>query len=474
MLDFPILRYNKAILETLGELIAYPTMKGEGQLNMPYGKHVFRALLYLLDKAERMDLETLNMFGHMGCVSYGSGEETVAILCHIDVVPPGDGWNTDPFHAEIKDGRIYGRGAVDNKGPAVAALYALAALKENCVTLNKKVMVIFGCDEESGWADIDFYKAHYPEPDYVITPDAFFPIVNREKGLLHMRLSAPAGDAPGSAPTIRSIRAGSRPNIVPNHAECTLGRAPVEVISRMAQLADEKMPAQLSVVPEGENACRIVCQGKAAHGSHPEEGVNALAYLIAFLNTLPLADGPAERFVYALAERIGTEYDGAMLGIAAEDAYCGPLTVNLGAIEMEGGEISAKVDIRFPMSLEMEDVYEKAAACFAEKGIAAGKLHAQPPHYVPEDSELVAALQEVYAECFGEEARCMPCAGATYARAFKNSVAFGPVPAERPSVEHGPNEYIEIDDLVKLAEALACAIVRLAAAPEENQEIFLS
>ena len=469
MLKIPMKKYKNDMLETLSRLIAIPSVKGEAELNMPYGRNVFRALMMMLDRAERLDLESVNLFGHMGYATYGSGSETFAILTHLDVVPAGEGWETDPFQAVIKDGRIYGRGAVDDKGAAVAALYALHAVKNSCISLNKQVKVFFGCDEESGWGDIDYYKAHYPELDYVISPDAFFPIINREKGTLHIRLFRACGVSE-SGTAILSLQSGSRPNIVPNKARCTL-LAPRETIAQMAEVFGEGLPASLRV--EGEDGrVEVYCEGKAAHGAHPELGVNALCYLLAFLNILPLSDGAAEQFTYALASKVGLEIDGRTLGIAGSDELSGALSVNLGAMELREDGMEAKLDIRFPISMNTAEIFSKVRDVFAPLGIEAEILHAMEPHYVDENTPFIQSLKRVYEDQFGEEAECCCCAGATYARAFKNSVAFGPVPKDRPDVEHGPNEYMQIDDIVKLAEVIAAAIVEVATDPKDREDIF--
>lgn len=463
MIDFPMVKYKKNMIEILSGLINIPSIKGEPKLNMPYGKDVFRALMFMLDEAERMDLVTCNLFGQMGYVEYGSGDEIVAILTHVDVVPAGEGWDTDPFEAVEKDGKIYGRGAVDDKGPAAAALIALYALKENCVSLDKKVRVYFGCDEESGWGDIDFYKENYPDPDYVLSPDSSFPIVNREKGLLHLKISRPIGPM-GS---IVSVDCGTRTNIVPNKAECVV-KGDLATMQRAAGGVSGKFTLSLA-----EEGVHILSQGKAAHGSHPDEGENALVALIKLLQKLPLEEGGIESFLAILDKLVGERIDGRDLGIQCEDDLSGPLTVNLATLKLEDGNISATMDIRFPISKTVDEIYQAAKKVLDEYDLRSEKVHFLEPHHVDEDNEFIKALKEVYEEHFGEKAQCLCCAGATYARAFQNSVAFGPVPRERPCVEHGPNEYILIEDLVKLAEVLAAAVIRLAAAPEKKQEKFL-
>lgn len=457
----PMQKYREQMLDILEKLIAIPSVKQPPQLNMPYGKPVFEALMFMLDAAEHMDLESVNLFGHMGYASYGEGKETLALLTHLDVVPPGEGWDTDPFTAVRKDGRIYGRGAVDDKGAAVASLFALHAVKENCITLNKQVRVMFGCDEESGWQDIDFFKANYPEPDALISPDAGFPIINREKGLQHLQLELPAKPAEDGI-AICSLQAGTRPNIVPNRAECVL-RCKGEALASLVALFNEESPAKIAVEERSAGEVALVCTGKAAHGCHPDQGVNALAYLIAFLNTLPLADGGYEKMVYALAQTVGLDYTGALLGVACEDALSGALTVNLGVMETREDSVVARLDVRSPISVDIDELFDRIKARFAPLGVTVSRTHCLRAHHVPEDAPLVAALKKVYEQCFGEPPVCHCSAGATYARAFKNGVAFGPAPLEKDCREHGPNEFMDIDDIVNLAQALADAIIELAA-----------
>lgn len=462
MIDFPMIKYKKNMTELLSSLIHIPSVKGEPKLNMPYGKDVFRALMFMLDEAERMDLVTCNLFGQMGYVEYGSGDEVLAILTHLDVVPAGEGWETDPFTAVEKDGKIYGRGAVDDKGPAVAALIALYALKENCVSLGKRVRVFFGCDEESGWGDIDFYKENYPDPEYVISPDASFPIINREKGVLHLRVTMPLEGAPGS---IVWADCGTRTNIVPNKAECT-----VKCSVAAAQKAAARTNGTFELEETEWKGVRILSKGKAAHGSHPAEGKNALVAMIKLLKRMDLVQGGIERFLFLLDKLVGERIDGRDLGIKCSDDLSGELTVNLATLKVSKDSISATMDIRFPISKTVDQIYEKVRQTLEKYGLRSEKAHCLEPHYVDEENSFIKALKEAYEECFQQKAECLCCAGATYARAFQNSVAFGPVPKERPSVEHGPNEYIMVDDLVKLAEALATAIVKLAGTPEGKQE----
>ena len=167
-------------------------------------------------------------------------------------------------------------------------------------------------------------------------------------------------------------------------------------------------------------------------------------------------------FVKKLGRLIGLETDGRTLGIAAGDEMSGDLTVNLGVIHLTEDGIHAIADYRLPICVDMDDIYEQVCKKLSEYSITCEMGQHQPSHYVPEESDIIVALKEVYEDSFGEPAECVCCSGATYARAFKNSVAFGPVPKERANVEHGPDEYIEIDDIIKLSEVIASAIMRIA------------
>lgn len=451
MIMIPVEKYEKQMLGDLLELMRFESVKAEGKPGMPYGEECFRALEFMLNRAKSMGFEVKNLEGHMGVVYYGDGEETLAILSHLDVVPAGEGWETNPFEPVVKDGKIIGRGAVDDKGGAISSLYALYAVKEAGIKLNKKIKLFFGCDEESGWGDIDYFKAHYPDPEYVITPDAGFPMINREKGLLHILLKA-RGESAG---VIKNICSGSRPNIVPNKAKCVL--AGVYDINEK-----DALPAKLTVNVKNKET-ELFCEGKASHGSHPEEGINALMYLLKAVKGAGL-DGrnAADRIASCLIKLIGNEIDGASLGIKQKDELVGELTVNVGAMEGDALCACAKIDIRTPIETDLEELFNTLKYKFAIYGIECENMHMQNSHYVDENSFIVRKLKEAYEICFNEKCECLPCAGATYARAFKTGVAFGPCAIDADRGEHGPNEFIYVEELDKLARALFTAMVKAA------------
>ena len=457
MLDFSFEPYRHEMIEVLKNFLKIESVKSASQPNMPYGKGIFDALMFVQSTAERMDLECVNLFGHMAYVDYGDGDEMLGILTHIDVVPKGEGWTMDAFGGIEKDGKIFGRGAIDNKGPSIAALYALKALSDNCVQLNKKVRLIFGADEESGWADMDFYKQHEPSPDIAFSPDGEYPVINAEKGLLHVELSMQA-DEQQSGIFVKSFTAGTRINVVPNKAECLLS-APFAIIQKSLENYSCPLNAQLTCEDAGDGFVRILAAGKSAHGSRPEKGINAAASLLHYLGTLALSPGSIGQAVYTLASKIGTYYNGEPVELNLEDEVSGKLTFNLGTLNIKDGVLTAGIDIRYPISFRRSLIEEKLNKHFDAFQIRVP--HSLDAHFVPEDSALITKLKEAYTEITGEKAYCISIGGATYARAFENAVTFGPLFPGEPGVEHGPDEYIEIDTLMKNAQIIANAIIKI-------------
>lgn len=458
MLDFSFEPYRQEMVEVLKSFLKIESVKSESLPNMPYGKGIFDALMFVQSTAESMDLDCVNLFGHLAYVDYGDGEEMLGIMTHIDVVPEGDGWTMPAFEGVEKDGRVYGRGAIDDKGPCIAALYAIKALSDNCVQLNKKVRLIFGADEESGWADMDFYKKHEPLPDIAFSPDGEYPVINAEKGLMHMVLKMQDPE-PGGPLGVAFMDAGTRINVVPNKAQCRI-HAPFATIQKSLKSYRCPIGASFRASDDGGGFVTITVTGKSAHGSRPEQGVNAAAAMVQYLGTLPFSPGKTTDAVYALASKIGTCYHGEPAELDLEDDISGRLTFNLGTLSLNDGVLKAGVDIRYPISSSKQIVEEKLQKHFGALFEIVCQ-HSLDSHFVSEDSPLITALKQAYTEVTGEEAYCISIGGATYARAFENAVTFGALFPGQPNVEHGPDEYIEVESLIKNAEIIANAIIKL-------------
>ena len=423
--------YKNDMIKSVKELISIPSVKGEPLEGKPFGKEIDRALRYTLELGHKLGFSTGNVDGYAGYIEFGRGEETFGILAHLDVVPEGGDWTYPPFGGEIHDGKIYGRGAIDDKGPALAALYAMKAVMDAGVPVNKKVRLILGTDEESGWADMDYYFKDQPMPDFGTTPDAGYPVIHAEKGVAHIDLEKEFGDG-GKDSFISSINGGSRANMVPDF--CT------------------------GILKDGES---LSTDGVSAHGSMPEKGVNAISKMLKDLADRGLGDNPVDRFIADLHNLIGFDTTGESLGINFSDDVSGSLTLNLGIIHIDGESGKAVLDIRYPVTYSHEQVLGGIQKALEGTGIDAKILSGHLPLHVPKDHFLVQTLNKVYKEQTGQEFEPVAIGGGTYARALKTGVAFGPGFPGNAMLGHQKDEYIEIEDLILNAKIYAHAIAEL-------------
>lgn len=453
---------QEAMIKTLQELIAIPSVKGGPvTVGAPFGPEIARALAYVLAWGEQHGFTAKNLSGYAGHLEFGSGEKTVGVLVHLDVVPAGEGWSHPPFSGTVADGKIYGRGAVDDKGPAVAAMYALKALKESGVQLGKKIRIIFGCDEESGWRCMDHYFKHEKKPDYGFTPDAMFPLINSEKGQMALVFEG-EGKTEGEGVILQSITGGTRRNVVPERAEAVLVFPDEASLCRgkAALLAQKINGLNLTDLPE-KNQLRIVAHGVSAHGSTPEQGENAISKLALALTPIEGKGGSWESIRF-IRDCFGQGTDGSGLGIACRDEVSGALSINLGVIRTEGEKIRMEVDIRSPRSADHRQMKEKIADQLSRYGLKITESSTMPPHYLPEDNWLVQVLLGVYREETGDLTKPVATGGRTYAVTLGNGVAFGPVFPGQPETAHQKDEYFAIKDMITCARIYGKALYTLA------------
>ena len=444
--------HRDELLEHLASLIRIPSVEGAPAPGAPFGREVARCLEKMLTLCERLGLRTGSMDGRVGWCEYGAGEEMIAVLAHLDVVPAGEGWTeAAPFAGEVKNGRVYGRGAMDDKGPAVAAVYALAALRDAGFVPARRIRILFGTNEETGCQDMAWYRAHGGEmPVMGFTPDGEYPLINGEKGIFtctYARRLAPSG-----AYRLTRFEGGTASNVVPAYAAAELA-CPAEAAARIAQ-------DKVTVTPI-EGGIRVEAQGVSAHGSTPEQGENAIGRLAAALSQLPLEGDLADCMAF-LAGRIGMETRGESLGLAMRDEVSGELTVNLGTAAFADDTLSLSFSIRYPVTKTKDDVYPRLTRAFALGGFAETALHHDAALYLPPESELVRRLLAVYEAATGEKAAPKCIGGGTYAKSIPNLLAFGPIFPGDVVREHQPDEYMEVDRLLQNAGIIAAAMAALA------------
>ena len=460
-IDALVMSMKDQLVEDMKRWIAVPSVQGPAEENAPFGKENRRMLDLALEDAKKYGFEVRDVDGYAGDISFGQGEQTMGMLCHLDVVPAGDGWTHDPWGAEIVDNKIYGRGTMDDKGPALCALYAMRAVKDAGVPLKDGVRLILGCDEETGMSDMRYYAKKYKMPDYGFSPDAEFPVINIEKGGLGLLISKYTGGEGDAEIAVESLYAGVRPNVVPGVAKAVLKvRDPEGFKAAVEKVAQEKGFRLTTEEEDGRIA--LIAEGESAHASMPHLGKNAAGMLLIALKELG-AGGNSKDAIAALAEVLGMEYDGAKLGIKQEDELSGPLTCNLGILRYDGLNLTAQLDIRYPLCADEEKMCGAATMALSGAGLALTRLGGHTPHHVPAEHKVVKGLLKVYHEVTGLDAYAFAIGGGTYSRMMPNTVAFGlNFPGDTDTC-HMPDEFIDVDKMMLSVKIFAHAIATLAA-----------
>lgn len=449
-----VLAKKEDLLACLQENLRIPSVQGDAVEGAPYGLDVRRSLDHVLAAAERLGFPTENVDNHLGWCEYGSGEEMVAVLGHLDVVPAGDGWTFDPWGGEIRDGRIFGRGTMDDKGPSIAALFALAAIRDAGLPLKRRIRLLFGCNEETGSQDVKYYLAKGGEvPVMGFTPDGEYPVINGEKGIINATFSKTYSQEGGLK--LLSIHGGTAPNVVPAAACAKLGCSR-ELAARIARLKAPKVRYTAT-----EYGLFVEAEGVSAHGSTPGQGENAIGRLVQALDTLPF-EGETAAAIHFLAETLGMESDGKSAGISLHDQVSGGLTLNLGTLNADERKMTMKINYRYPVTKCYEDCAPAFDALLAKAGFVKDFEQHKAKLYIPEDSELVQTLLKVYTEHTGLEGSAKCIGGGTYAKMLPNIVAFGPIFPGDEVREHKPDEFIEIPKLLKNAQIIAAAMYEMA------------
>ena len=380
------------MIDTLQKWIRVPSVKGEAAPGAPFGKEVRSMLDMALADCEQMGFKTQNFDGYIAHADLGEGsdEDALAILAHLDVVPEGDGWKYPPYGAVIENGRMYGRGTSDDKGPAVAALYAMKAVKDVGIPLRRKVRLILGCDEESGWEDIAHYNKVATMPRMGFSPDASYPIINIEKGICRLELH---GVLSNEGLQVIAFNNGERPNVIPGRASALVAGDAATVAQAEAAAKKLDIPAEVQLTDKGVS---ITLTGISGHAAYPETARNANGEMLLLLRELGVQGD-----LRLLADKIGLDYKGEGLEISVSDGISGYLTCNLGIIRAGEGGVYATLDIRYPVMTNPDMIIKNVSASLP--GMRVEAMEVKEPHHVPAGSELVQNLLDAYHEVTGYE-----------------------------------------------------------------------
>ena len=450
--DQLIQQYLPDMERDLKTLVDIPSVEapavGEGA---PFGAEVQRALTEALAISEKLGLSVCDLDGYCGYADLrGETEAQVGVLGHLDVVPadPAD-WSHPPYCCETVDDRIYGRGTLDDKGPMIAALYGAKALREADIPLRKTVRFIFGCNEETGMACMEHYLKCCPPPECGFTPDAEWPLIVGEKGIMHHELSAAWEAAKDGARLVR-LSCGAAANVIPAKAEAVLLDY------------DGEIPETEGIrVSRSGNETHISALGTAAHASTPADGDNALKKLLGCLAGLSFGPAAAKEAVEKLARLAEDECYGTNFGVAGEDGLSRTTHAPTVCHFTETG-FTLICDMRFRLTDKAEKYLELLSALAAREGLTFTDLGHQEPLYLGADHPLAGKLLESYRDVTGHMADPIIIGGGTYAKVMPNFLAFGPEPYGEPPRAHQADEYITREELLSAARIYARAIARMA------------
>jgi len=424
---------REEMLNNLARLIKYNTVRTEALPGMPFGKANADCLSEALKIAEELGFETVNMDNYCGYAQMGSGKDLIGIFGHLDVVPAGDDWKTDPFTLTMDDTFAYGRGVGDDKGPLIAALYAMKLVRDSGIPLNKRIRLVFGCNEETGMECMEYYNAHGEQVTAGFTPDGDFPGIYGEKG--HCSLTAYSKNT-----TILSMNGGFVTNAVCNRCTTEIPKNAVNLA--LLDTALSETPLVKYSLTEGNDRIIIEAQGISAHAASPHLGVNAAGCTIWALQRAGMKDD----FVDFYMSHIGIDCDGSGIGCKIRDAY-GALTLNNGIVKTENGCISCTIDIRYPVTYTPVTL----KACMQpfledEKGYITINSIGDPLFY-PEDSQLVQALYQAYVEVTDDtENKPIVIGGGTYAKHIPGIIAFGNKFPNTDNHIHDANECMNLEE----------------------------
>jgi len=452
--------HRDGLLADLSRLVAIPSVRGEAEPGKPFGPGPAAALACAIDIARGHGLAVTDYDGYVACADLNGKPAVLDILGHLDVVDVGDGWDTDPFTAVLKDdGCLYGRGTDDDKGPVVAAMYAMLAVRELGLPQTANVRLIMGTDEESGSRDIAYYYRKTPPAPNTFSPDASFPVFNTEKGRYAPVFSQALTDR-GASPAVTAFSGGYRANVLPADASAHVrGLSAAEIGSVCAPLA-EKMGVRLTVSDTGDGA-DVSVTGCAAHASTPEEGINGITALLALLAALPLAPCGATETLRALAALFPHgDNEGRAIGIAMADELSGVLTLVLSILTLDEAGWRGEFDSRVPLCATEENC--RAAAEHALRGAGfsvSGVMVA--PHHTPADTPFVQTLLRSYERYTGRKGECLSMGGGTYVHDVPGGVAFGAGMPGFNSNLHGANERVDVEALLTASKIFAMVIAEM-------------
>lgn len=450
------------IINSTCEIINIPSvLEKSDNPSMPFGENCNKALEYILDLGKKLGFRTKNLDGYCGYIEFGNGDDLLGIIGHLDVVPSGDGWTYPPFEASIHNNKIYGRGAIDDKGPVIASLYAMKAVADN-LKVKKRIRLILGLNEENGWKCINYYKAHEEAPSIGFSPDANFPCIYAEKHILSVLIKQKHEIDDNIV--ITDLDYGNNAlNVVPKYCSCILRLS--DKINCQDFILDlknviRKYNYEIDIYIIDNHHVKLTSHGKQSHAAHPELGINAISRLsLVLYDILYIYDVKSPLFTM-FKNHIKDDYTGKFANLNFADET-GKLTLNVSKLYVKDNDLCTEFNLRVPASVKIEEIENRFNKILSNE-LSIEYLRLQPALYVSKDDYLVKTLCNIFNETTGLNEAPIAIGGGTYARAFENCISFG---MQMPGVEdmcHKADEFVDIDNLILSTKIYAKAIYELA------------
>ena len=460
-----VLEYENQMIDDLKGLLSIESVRDDSKASedAPVGPGPRQALDYMYELAERDGFSTHDVDHIAGRIEAGQGEDVLGILCHVDVVPAGDGWDSDPFDPVVTDDAIIARGTLDDKGPTIAAYYAVKILNDMNVDWKKRIHMIIGTDEESDWKCTDRYFQTEEMPTLGFAPDAEFPAIHGEKGITTFDLIQDQINEEVDEPDyeLLNFESGQRYNMVPDHAEARVlvKENMTDVIQNFEYFVEQNELQGESTVDSG--ILILTVEGKAVHGMDPSLGVNAGLYLLKFLSSLNL-DKSAKDFVEFNNRYLFDSHFGEKMGMKFHTDVMGDVTTNIGIIKYDNKEAGRYgVNLRYPQGFEFEEAVERFTNEIKDIGFSLELGKVQKPHYVDKDDPFVEKLVKAYRNQTGDMTEPYTIGGGTYARNLNKGVAFGAMFEDTEDLMHQKNEYMTKKQLINATSIYLEAIYAL-------------
>lgn len=461
---------QEEIIENLQNLIKIPsTYEKSLNPNEPFGENTKKALDYILNLGQKLGFSTKNIDGYCGYIEFGNGNELIGIIGHLDVVPEGENWTYPPFDGKIVDNKIYGRGSIDDKGPVIASLFAMKAImdycNENSIFINKRVRLILGLNEERDWKCIEHYKKTEEIPSIGFSPDADFPCIYAEKGLISPFLIMDYSNYKNQDIILTNIDCNNNAlNVVPKYCSCNISvRNGIKIEDINNLIKDYVLECNFNIETEimSNSELKIVSKGIQAHAAHPDLGINAISRLIIILDRLFKNYNIIVPIFDLFTKYISINFNGENLDINIPDES-GQLTLNVGKFYFKDDDLKIGFNLRVPINTKFELIENKfLSICKNYNGVYCEFTGKKDPLYVSKDSYLVRTLCKIYNDVTSSNAEPIAIGGATYARAFDNFVSFGANLPDQKDMCHQTDEFISIDNLMIACDIYTKAVYEL-------------